>query len=437
MKLLQAEFLMSRIAILGCGWSGIIMAIRMKSLYPFVDVICIDKNLDGGLLRSEVVNGYLFDIGGSHIVFSRKPDVVESILSLGGEWVSRERKAFILLNGVFVPYPFETGIHVLPPELRVRYGLSIIRALLEYHNERPRNFLDWIVKTFGHDIAEDYLIPYNEKIWKRPLDQVSADWVYIPGRLPIPSIEDIVKAVAGIPIVGYKEQAVFYYPRRGGIIKQWEAAYRRAETLGVKFIEAEVREVKTVKEGYVVNGLLKAEKIINTLPLKEVPQIFNLSEDAHKVAARLDYNSVVVVGLGLKRSAPKQHWIYVPDKKIVFHRYAWISNYGEDMPPDKASLIAEITVSPNQKVDLDKLINETIQDFIGLGVIKNDEIKIAKAWHHKYGYPIYTLTHREDVDIITQELTEIGVVTFGRWGNWQYWNTDKIFEKVLEIKLTM
>ncbi|MFZ8790282.1 MAG: hypothetical protein ACO2OZ_11605 [Acidilobaceae archaeon] len=189
------------------------------------------------------------------------------------------------------------------------------------------------MKIFGRDVAEDYLIPYNEKIWKRPLDQISADWVYIPGRLPLPSIEDVVKAIAGVPAIGYKEQAVFYYPRKGGIIKQWEAAYRLAETLGVKFFKAEVREVKATKDDYIINNSLKVEKIINTLPLKEVPQIFNLSEDFQKVAARLDYNSLVVVGLGLKRPAPNQHWVYVPDKKIVFHRYAWISNYsGKRLP---------------------------------------------------------------------------------------------------------
>jgi len=425
-----------RVAVLGCGWSGVIMAIRMKTFYPSADVVCIDRDLDGGLLRSEVVNGYLFDVGGSHIVFSRRRDVVEAVLGFGGEWVSKERKAFILLNGVFVPYPFETGIHVLPPELRAKYGLSIIRALLEHRDERPRNFLDWIMKTFGRDIAEDYLIPYNEKIWKRPLDKMSADWVYIPGRLPIPSIEDVAKAIAGISVVGYKEQSIFHYPRKGGIIKQWEAAYNYAKSLGVKFVKAEVKEVKIDRDGYTINGWLKAEKVISTLPLREAPQIFNLSEEAYKAAERLDYDSVVVIGLGLKRSAPDQHWVYAPDKRVVFHRYAWISNYGEDAPLNKASLIAEITVTPNQRVDIDKLIDETVQGLIELGVIGNsNEIEVAKAWCHKYGYPIYTLTHKEDVNIITQELIEMGIITFGRWGNWEYWNTDKIFEKALEIKL--
>ena len=229
---------MSRVLILGGGWSGLVAAIRAKSLYPAVDVVCVDRDFGGGLLRSEVVSGYLFDVGGSHVVFSGRRDVVEGILSLGGEWVSRERASFVLLGGIFVPYPFENGIYVLPPEKRARYGLSLIRALTERWDERPRNFREWLLCTFGREVAEDYLIPYNEKIWKRSLDQISADWVYIPGRLPLPSLDEIVKAVAGIPTVGYREQSVFYYPKRGGILKQWEAAYRRAEALGVRFLRA-------------------------------------------------------------------------------------------------------------------------------------------------------------------------------------------------------
>jgi len=54
--------------------------------------------------------------------------------------------------------------------------------------------------------------------------------------------------------------------------------------------------------------------------------------------------------------------------RIVFHRYAWISNYKN--APNKTSLIAEITVPPNQRIDINKLIDEIIQDLIELGVIE-------------------------------------------------------------------
>jgi protoporphyrinogen oxidase len=426
---------MPSIAVLGCGWSGLLMSIKLKNLYPASEVICIDKKFDGGLLRSESIKEYVFDTGGSHVLFSKKQEIINSIIAMGGEWVFRERMSYIFLDGVYVPYPFENGIYALPPDKRARYGLSLIRALKDYRDVKPPNFKEWILATFGREVAEDYLFPYNEKIWKRPLDQMTADWVYIPGRLPIPSLEDIVKAVAGIPTVGYKENALFYYPRKGGIIKQWEIAFKRSKELGVRFLKTVVKDVKVSSDGYIINGMMKVNKIVSTLPLKESPSIFDLSEESHKASERLDYNSVAVVGIGLKKPAPKQHWIYVPDKKIVFHRYAWISNYGEDSNPGKSALIAEITIPNGKEIDTEELKERVIHDFVRIDVIKETEIDVVEIWFHKYGYPIYTLTHKEDTEVIIRELIQKGIVTFGRWGEWQYWNTDKIYEKAMEKML--
>ncbi|MCC6010522.1 MAG: hypothetical protein LM588_05990 [Fervidicoccaceae archaeon] len=426
---------MPSIAVLGCGWSGLLMSIKLKTLYPASEVICIDKKFDGGLLRSESIKEYVFDTGGSHVLFSKKQEIINSIIAMGGEWVFRERMSYIFLDRVYVPYPFENGIYALPPDKRARYGLSLIRALKDYRDVKPPNFKEWILATFGREVAEDYLFPYNEKIWKRPLDQMTADWVYIPGRLPIPSLEDIVKAVAGIPTVGYKENALFYYPRKGGIIKQWEIAFKRSKELGVRFLKTVVKDVKVSSDGYIINGMMKVNKIVSTLPLKESPSIFDLSEESHKASERLDYNSVAVVGIGLKKPAPKQHWIYVPDKKIVFHRYAWISNYGEDSNPGKSALIAEITIPNGKEIDTEELKERVIHDFVRIDVIKETEIDVVEIWFHKYGYPIYTLTHQEDTEVIIRELIQKGIVTFGRWGEWQYWNTDKIYEKAMEKML--
>jgi protoporphyrinogen oxidase len=55
---------MPRVVVLGGGWSGLLASVMVKNLFPSADVICLDKNFDGGLLHSEVVNGYLFDTGG-------------------------------------------------------------------------------------------------------------------------------------------------------------------------------------------------------------------------------------------------------------------------------------------------------------------------------------------------------------------------------------
>jgi protoporphyrinogen oxidase len=88
-----------------------------------------------------------------------------------------------------------------------------------------------------------------------------------------------------------------------------------AKTLGVTFLREDVRKVKNISGEYVLNGWLRADRVLSTLPLVEAPNIFDLSEEAFRTSDKLEYNSVVVVGLGLRREAPKQHWVYVPEKK--------------------------------------------------------------------------------------------------------------------------
>ena len=196
-----------------------------------------------------------------------------------------------------------------------------------------------------------------------------------------------------------------------------------------------MKEIKITSEGFIINGFLKVDRIISTLPLNEIPGILSPPppSDVLNAASRLDFNSVLIVGIGLKRKAPLQHWVYVPDKRIIFHRFAWISNYLPKPPKDKASLIAEITLPPRREINVEDLIEETKKDFIELGVISEEEIEVIRYWFNKYGYPIYTRTHSDDREIIMKYLSEIGIQTFGRWGNWHYWNTDVIFQKSIEI----
>ena len=54
--------------------------------------------------------------------------------------------------------------------------------------------------------------PYNEKIWKRPLEQITSDWV--AGRVPDAPVEDVLRAAVGIRTEGYTHQAIFFYPSR-------------------------------------------------------------------------------------------------------------------------------------------------------------------------------------------------------------------------------
>lgn len=433
---------MVRVGCLGFGWSGALVAYFLAKKYPKVEIIAIDASRRlGGLMRSEIIDGFTFDVGGSHVIFSRNHSTLKEMISLlKGNLMAHERKAFILFeNGYFVPYPFENGIYVLPPEIRAELIADFITAQLELARNPhwyPRNFKEWIIKTFGKSMAEKYFIPYNEKIWKRPLDQISASWVFIPGRLPQPDIRSLIRSVAGIPTIGYIENAYFYYPAKGGIQALYDSVLSKIKQEGchIKIISGErIEKIKRIENEYIINDQYKVDKIISTIPITELVNAMDAPEEVIKAASKLDYNQVVVVGIALSKPAPNQHWIYVPQKGVIFHRYAWISNYStNNAPQGRSALIAEITVPKGRHVDLERMTKETINGFERLEIFRKEDVLFVKAWYHNYGYPIYRLDHVETRQILINWLEQQGVKTLGRWGLWHYWNMDKVYENVLK-----
>lgn len=433
------------VTILGCGWAGIITAYLLLQRFPDINIVCIDKDIElGGLLRSEVVNGFVFDISGSHIIFSRDQEILGKMLSLlDGNVVEHRRKTYVYLDDVFVPYPFENGIWALPPKRRAEILISFVETLIERArkpNEKPRNLREWIYGFFGKEIAKAYLEPYNEKIWKRSLDIIDVDWIYSPGRLPIPEWKNVIRSGAGVITEGYVEQAKFYYPLKGGIQALYNSVFEKAVSKGLNIIRGvKVEKIKKIGDKWVINNSIESKRVIPTIPLNELTEALNAPEYILQLIKQLDYNNVVIVGIALGKQPPNQHWIYVPNKDIIFHRYAWISNYSPyNAPSRKSALIAEITTPPSQRVDLKKIKEKTINGLTRIGVIeKENEILFAEAWFTKYAYPVHTHETAKARREILEWLKEIRIHAIGRWGLWRYINMDKVVEIALKFVETL
>jgi protoporphyrinogen oxidase len=254
------------ILILGCGWAGVSAAYHLLSR-GMRDVMCIDSDgAPGGLMKTIELNGFVFDIGGSHIIFSSNELILKELITfLDGNAIKHHRKAFVLLQHVFVPYPFENGLYVLPPSMRAEIMVSFIESLLELAKnplQKLKNLEEYFRLYFGKELTELYLKPYNEKVWKRSLNEIDIDWLTIPGRLPVSNWRDIVKSAVGIPTVGYKEQAIFYYPLRGGIQALYNSILNKALDLGLKLITGiKVRSIKRGTNGkWIVNNEIEAKK---------------------------------------------------------------------------------------------------------------------------------------------------------------------------------
>lgn len=426
------------VLVLGGGWAGLLAARELHRFDPNLRVVVLERDSEasaGGLLRSEIVDGFTFDCGGPHILFSKYPETLLEVSEiLGTNLVRRKRRNFVLFEDRFVPYPFENGMYVLSEESRKRLGQGLLAAnakLAENAGWQPRTFRDWIFGLFGDPIAREYLEPYNEKIWKRELDRLSADWVFTPGRVPTPSPSEIARAMAGHESIGYREQAEFLYPRTGGISSLYRALQKLVVETGAELSYGTgVHRVERISDRWVVNGTTSAPILVSTIPLPELLRMLRGIPRLDSWIATFDYNRVLVVGVALTKPTPDQTAVYVPRPDVNFHRYTWMS-YLTPSSDENSNLIAEVTIPCQTVPDLDTEVRRVVDGLVKVGVVSSkSELLFTRSWLNEYGYPVYTHDHRLATNTVLANLRASGLYSVGRWGSWEYWNTDMVLRAV-------
>ena len=428
--------------VLGGGWAGLLCGYELARKFPQASIRILEKSKPndlGGLLKSETIDDFTFDTGGPHILFSKNNLILQKIVSFLGENVRKiERNAYIYYMGRYVPYPFENGIYVLEAEKRAKIGRDIIGAMLTNAANpswTPSTFREWIYGFFGNTMGSEYLEPYNRKIWKTDPAEMDASWVFSPGRLPFPLLEDIVSSIAGIRSVGYKEQQYFYYPKKGGIKALYEGLLAKISEMDVEIItEYNVRSLSKTGNKWIINNHLESSHIINTLPLAVLPNILRMPKEVSAVSNNLFHTKDVVVGVAINLPSPEAHVMYVPSQDINFHRLTWMSNLAGSPSLNNSNLIAETTVPSNINPNIEDITKKTIEGLIRMNIIgSKDDIIFTKTWLNEFGYPIYDKKHIETRKRIFAYLDGMGIFSVGRWGSWHYWNTDKVYEAVLEL----
>ncbi|WP_456468450.1 protoporphyrinogen/coproporphyrinogen oxidase [Archaeoglobus sp.] len=410
---------MSNIGIVGAGLSGLAVANYLKNAIVFES-----ESRPGGLLKTETVEGYTFDTGGSHIIFSRDDCILSEMLAVIGNYVEHRRRTFIFYNNRFIKYPFENGISMLPAEERFQILKDFVENLVREKDE-PKNLLEWFYYVFGREITNRYLKPYNEKIWRRDLEEISLEWV--GGRIPNPPVDDILRSAVGIETEGYTHQLRFFYPLKGGIEtlakNLAEKVDVRAEE-GVRKIEADGRIcVETDK------GQYEFDKLVYTAPLTYLPELMDCREIEKEIES-LDYNSLTVVGLGVKDKVPNFHWLYFPQSNIIFHRVAFLSNYSPYMAPDGCSaIIAEISRKPGERIR--NVCDRVIDDLGEVGFEFN--VEVCEAWGWEHAYVVYNHQYKGAVERIREYLKARNIIPFGRFGGWKYLNMDAVMTQAKAV----
>ena len=422
------------IGIIGAGLTGL----TLGSLMPDCEII--EKNSEcGGLCRSLVEDGFTFDCGGSHIIFSKDKEILNFMLEkLGDNHVKCRRNTKILYKGNYVKYPFENGLSDLPLQDNFECVQGFVEALIENNNNQPGNFKEWLYSTFGKGIAEKYLIPYNEKIWKYDTAEMSTVW--IDGRVPKPPIEDIIKSSLGIETEGYKHQLNFYYPEVGGINALIESLEHESRDKIIKNFD--VKSITRENDGWIVsNGVERKryEEIIATHPIFDVIHtIKDVPSEIYHALYGLKYNSLITVMLGLNVEYLNDFsWLYIADGDCLAHRVAFPSNYSKSVAPEgKSAVIAEITYNNRDSIDRlsdGKIITRTIEELHKKKIIDKDTVCFTRAKRIKYAYVISDLNYEHNIELIKRFLTHRGIYLVGRFAEFEYLNMDACMRNAFDF----
>ncbi|GIW53768.1 MAG: hypothetical protein KatS3mg082_0172 [Nitrospiraceae bacterium] len=64
-------------------------------------------------------------------------------------------------------------------------------------------------------MAKHFMVPFNEKLWQVPLDELTSDWV--SWLVPKPELKDVINGALGIKDKAFGYNPTFLYPSTGGI----------------------------------------------------------------------------------------------------------------------------------------------------------------------------------------------------------------------------
>ncbi|MDD1700711.1 MAG: FAD-dependent oxidoreductase [Methanoregula sp.] len=428
-------------AILGGGLSGLTLARLLLERGEEV-VVLEAEPVYGGLCRSKSEQGFTFDIGGSHIIFSRDEEVLDFMRRMiAGNEQRNNRNTKIFYKKKYIKYPFENGLSDLPPEDRFACVNGFIKNLIAVEKGEipaPSNFREWIYYTFGSGIAECYMVPYNEKIWKYPTDHMSHHWV--DGRIPRPPIEDVIKSAIGISTEGYTHQSVFSYPLDGGIESLVQAIAEPVEP----FIRTGFRVSSVTKSGAkwkISNGdeNILADQCLCTMPIQHLlPCLKSVPAEVTHAADALKYNSLVSIMIGIKGQVPAISWFYIPDPEVGrTNRISFPSGYSRHVAPSGCSaILAEITHQPDDEVasqSNNELVQEVVEMLQNMQIMKADQVVYSSVERQPFAYVVYDIDYLKNIAIIRHYCREIGIPLIGRFAQFEYLNMDGCIRSAMDF----
>jgi protoporphyrinogen oxidase len=411
-----------KIVIIGGGLAGLSAGYHLVEHNP---VVFEREAAIGGLCRSFSQDGFTFDCTG-HLIHLKNPYTKELVAKiLPDAFNAHERLAAIHSKSVTTPYPFQANTYGLPPEVVKECVVGFVESMQLNGNGGPKNFHDWVVRTFGSGIAKHFMLPYNEKFWKQDLRTITSDWV--SWSIPKPTLEEVVNGALGLTNKGMGYNPKFIYPKNGGIDCLPQAlAYPIKDVHVNETIESIDPKKKCIR---MVSGREDTyDFMISTLPL---PLAFRMLRDTSDSlvsdAQQLHAISVLNINIGIDRPAVSdQHWIYFPEDQYIFSRAGFPMNFSRSVAPaGTSSMYIEITHQPNDKMNVEEAFHQAILDLQKCGILRQgDRILTRHVIDIKFAYVVFDEHRQAHLQDLVDYLESRDIFTAGRYGRWDYYSME-------------
>jgi UDP-galactopyranose mutase len=171
-----------RVAVVGAGLTGCTVAHRLAR-EGISSVLFERAAVPGGLIRSEHMEGVLYEPHGSHIFHTEDQEVWELANQMTPFRPYRHR-VDILADGQVLNWPILlSDIHKQSRSEEILQQLEERRDVDAAARAQAANFEDWCLELMGPILYERFIQPYTEKQWGRPARELSASWA--PRRVSV------------------------------------------------------------------------------------------------------------------------------------------------------------------------------------------------------------------------------------------------------------
>ena len=141
------------------------------------------------------------------------------------------------------------------------------------------------------------------------------------------------------------------------------------------------------------------------------------------------------LGFDRKGSDLRNHWVYIPDKDIIFYRIGYYDNI---IQSNKMSLYIEIGFPKDVQLKEESFyLDKVMDDLKKLRIVQNEQLV---DYHSVVMDPAYVHISKEsleDIKRLKEQLAFYQIYSIGRYGSWTYCSIEDNIKEAQKVAQTI